>query len=209
MLFVDTVDTKIKACNPLNSVCYIVCQHYWHKDICVCGSYTSTVYRVMRCENSTLLCIQRPLAPPGGKACTAFHLVGLAVYQSEEAALITLLDLSTTRVIVGKTHRQSPILKLTKGVLSNLLILKYLLKQSCILHTLTKKPSCNLELKSALQCLKNMGLYSPLGGGRFSFWQSWLTWASRLANSQVSALNAGVLTALNSPESNCSYLAHI
>ena len=25
MLFVDTVDTKIKACNALNSVCYVVC----------------------------------------------------------------------------------------------------------------------------------------------------------------------------------------
>ena len=31
MLFVDTVDTKIKACNALNCVCY-VCRHYWHED---------------------------------------------------------------------------------------------------------------------------------------------------------------------------------
>ena len=34
--------------------------------------------------------------------------------QSEEAALLTFLDLTTTRVIAGKTHSQSPILK-TKG----------------------------------------------------------------------------------------------
>ena len=32
--------------------------------------------------------------------------------QSEEAALLSFLDLSTTRVIAGKMHSQSPILKL-------------------------------------------------------------------------------------------------
>ena len=35
MLFVDTVNTKIKACNVLNCVCYVVCLH---KDTGVCGS---------------------------------------------------------------------------------------------------------------------------------------------------------------------------
>ena len=25
MLFVDTIDTKIKTCNALNCVCYVVC----------------------------------------------------------------------------------------------------------------------------------------------------------------------------------------
>ena len=39
--------------------------------------------------------------------------------------------------------------------------------------------------------------------------QSWLTWASRLANSQASASNAGVQGDPNSPESNCLYLAQI
>ena len=34
--------------------------------------------------------------------------------QSEEVALLTFLDLTTTRVIAGKMHSQSPILK-TKG----------------------------------------------------------------------------------------------
>ena len=76
MLFVDTVDTKTKARNALNSVCYVVCQHCQHEDTGVFGSYTSTVYRVMRSENSTLPCIQRLLTPPGGKACTTFHLAG-------------------------------------------------------------------------------------------------------------------------------------
>ena len=54
-----------------------------------------------------------------------------------------------------------------------------------------------------------MGLYNSFGGGRFSFWQSSLTRASRCANSQASASNAGVPGDPNSPESNCSYLALI
>ena len=84
-----------------------------------------------------------------------------------------------------KMHSQSPILK-TKSA-----------QQPRILTQLwTKLPTyCNLEPKIALQCLKNMGLQSSLGGSRFSFWQSWLTRASRIANLQASALNAGVPTA--------------
>ena len=80
MLFVDTVNTKIKACNALRYVCYVVCQHcrYW----CLWLLH-NTVYRVMKYKNSTLLCIKLPLAPPMGKGILkAFHLVGLAVYQS-------------------------------------------------------------------------------------------------------------------------------
>ena len=46
----------------------------------------------------------------------------------------------TGRVIAGKTHSQSPILK-TKGAISNLVILTDLWEQSCILHTLTKLPA--------------------------------------------------------------------
>ena len=49
----------------------------------------------------------------------------------------------------------------------------------------------------------------PFGGARFSFWQSWLTQASRFANSQVSAINAGVPSVPYSPESNYSYLTLI
>ena len=63
--------------------------------------------------------------------------------------------------------------------------------------------------EKCLQCLKNVGLYNSFGVGMFSFWQSWLTWASRLANSQASASNAGVPGDPNLPESNCSYLALI
>ena len=125
--------------------------------------------------------------------------------QSEEAALLTFLDLSTTSVISGKTHSQSPILK-TKGVISNLVILTYL--QTKLHHPYPNQTACNLEPKS-LQCLKKVGLYNSFGVGRFSFWQSWLTRASRLANSQASASNAGVPGDPNSPESNCSYLALI
>ena len=114
----------------------------------------------------------------------------------------------TTRVIAGKMHSQSPILK-TKGAPRNPVILTYLWEQSCILHTLTKLPAyCNFDPK-CLQCLKTVCLYNSFGVGKFSFWQSWLTRTSRFANSQASASNAGVSTVPYLPESNCSYLALI
>ena len=56
ILFVDTVDTKIKACNALNAmfvetvdtlVFVALTQHF--------------IQSTMRCENSTLLCIKWPL----------------------------------------------------------------------------------------------------------------------------------------------------
>ena len=73
-----------------------------------------------------------------------------------------------------------------------------------------KLPACTeFWSEKCLQCLKTVGLYNSFGGGRFSFWQSSLTWASRCANSQASASNAGVPGDPNSPESNCSYLALI
>ena len=62
MLFVDTVDTKIKACNALNAM-FVNTVHTG-----VCGSYTTLYTEYMRCENSTLLCIKWPLSPPKGKA---------------------------------------------------------------------------------------------------------------------------------------------
>ena len=73
-----------------------------------------------------------------------------------------------------------------------------------------KLPACTeFWSEKCLQCLKTVGLYNSFGGGRFSFWQSLLTWASRCANSQASASNAGLPGDPNSPESNCSYLALI
>ena len=46
----------------------------------------------------------------------------------------------TTRMIAGKTHSQSPILK-AKGALSNSVILTYLREQRWILNTLMKLPA--------------------------------------------------------------------
>ena len=117
--------------------------------------------------------------------------------------MLSFLDLSTTRVIAGKMHSQSPILK-TKRALSNPVILTYL--QTKLQPPYPNQTTC---LVYKFRCLKNVGLYISFGGGRFSFWQSWLTQASKFANSQASALNAGVPTAPYLPESYCSYLAHI
>ena len=111
-------------------------------DTGVCGSYTTpyagvkTLHKVAShpCQEGRLSICMKSL-PSWGFSCSP-------VSQSKEAALLSFLDLSTTRVIAGKTHSQSPILTLTKGVLSNPVILTYLWEQSCIIHTLIE-PATN------------------------------------------------------------------
>ena len=66
----------------------------------------------------------------------------------------------------------------------------------------------NLEFR-AIQCLNCGGLWSSLGNGRFRCLHSSLMHAIRCANSEHSALNAGVPTDPHSPVSNSSYLARI
>ena len=107
ILFVDTVDTKIKASNAFNAMFVNTV------DTGVCGSYTTpyagvkTLHKVASCpcqEGRLLYCVS---LPSWGFSCSP-------VSQSEEAALLAFLDLTTTRVIAGKMHSQSLILK-TKG----------------------------------------------------------------------------------------------
>ena len=57
--------------------------------------------------------------------------------------------------------------------------------------------------------LEVQGLWSSLGIGRFKCLHSSLMQAIRCANSEHSALNAGVPTDPHSPESNSLYLALI
>ena len=77
----------------------------------------------------SVLCIQWPLAPPGGKArCSrTVRPVGLAVHHHAIRGGSFVFKCSgtceTTRVIAGKMHSQSPILKWYGGVLSNPVIL--------------------------------------------------------------------------------------
>ena len=110
ILFVDTVNTKIKASNAFNAMFVDTVATG------VCGSYTTpyagvkTLHKVVShpCQEGRLLyCVS---LPSWGFSCSP-------VSQSEEAALLTFLDLTTTRVIAGKTHSQSEILK-TKGRLA-------------------------------------------------------------------------------------------
>ena len=87
----------------------------------VCGFYATLYaeYRFMS-KMSKILCIQWPLAPPGGKARCSHTVcpVGLAVHHHAVRGGSFVFKCSgtcqTTRVIAGKTHSQSPILK-TKG----------------------------------------------------------------------------------------------
>ena len=111
----------------------------------------------MRCENSTLLCVQYLKSLPSwGFSCSPAWRGSF-----------------TTRVITGKMHSQSPILK-TKGVLSNPVILTDL--QAKLHPPYPNQTACLLfRTEKCLQCLKNVGLYNSFEVGRFSFWQSWLT----------------------------------
>ena len=62
-MFVDTVDTKIKARKALNAMFVETV------DTLVFVTLTQhLIQSTMRCENSTLLCIKWPLPPPRGKA---------------------------------------------------------------------------------------------------------------------------------------------
>ena len=185
----------------------------------VCGFYTTlsteywhSSYSYQKDQKCTLY--TGPLTPPRGKAIYLKSLPSCGFSCSPPVSLrrqlfLTYLYLSTTRVIAGKMHSQSPILK-TKGMLSNSVILRYL--QTKLHPPYSNQTTClvyEFRSKKCLQCLKNVGLYNCFGGSRFSFWQSWLTWASRFANSQALELNAGVPTTPYSPESNCLYLALI
>ena len=62
-MFVNTVDTKIKAHNALNAMFVETV----HTPVFVALTQ-HLILCTMRCENSTLLCIKWPLAPPGRKA---------------------------------------------------------------------------------------------------------------------------------------------
>ena len=87
----------------------------------------SLMSKMSKMPNTIVLCIQG-LLPLQGEGYlfepSALWFSSYTTSQSKEAALLTFLDL-TTRVIGGKMHSQSPILK-SKGALSNPVILTYL-----------------------------------------------------------------------------------
>ena len=91
----------------------------------------STVTLLTHVKDAKYYCTlyTEPLAPPGEKAIYLSLLPGgfsgSPPVSLRRQLFLTFLDLTTTRVIAGKTHSQSPILK-TKGVLSNPVILTYL-----------------------------------------------------------------------------------
>ena len=87
----------------------------------VCGFYATLYaeYRFMSkmSKMSKILCIQWPLAPPGGKAhcsCPTCGFSGSPPCSPRRQLCKLSWTCHTTRVIAGKTHSQSPILK-TKG----------------------------------------------------------------------------------------------
>ena len=83
----------------------------------LCNTVCRLQISCQRCRRYSVLCIQWPLAPPGGKArCShTVHPVGLAVHhhvvQGGSFVLKHSGTCQTTRVIAGKMHSQSPIFK--------------------------------------------------------------------------------------------------
>ena len=159
------------------------------------------------------ICIKWPLAPAkreGYCIVWAFHLGGLAVHQSVQGgSFVKFLGLVKLQGWLQARCTANPQFLKLKGAQQpgNSYI-----SMGTKLHTphSNKLPACTkFWSEKCLQCLKTVGLYNSFGVGRFSFMQSSLTQASRCANSQASASNAGVPGDPNSPESNCSYLALI
>ena len=81
---VEMVDTKDQSNAIVYCVCYVVC---WHCQYWCLWLLHNIVYRVMRCENSTLLCIQWPqilymsiLSTLGVSISNAFN----AIYMSKQ-----------------------------------------------------------------------------------------------------------------------------
>ena len=159
------------------------------------------------------ICIKWPLTPAkreGYCIVWAFHLGGLAVHQSVwGGSFVNFLRLVKLQGWLQARRTANPQFLKLKGAQQpgNSYI-----SMGTKLHPphSNKLPACTeFWSEKCLQCLKTVGLYNSFGGGRFSFGQSSLTRASRCANSQASASNAGVPGDPNSPESNCSYLALI
>ena len=159
------------------------------------------------------ICIKWPLTPAkreGYCIVWAFHLGGLAVHQSVRGgSFVNFLGLVKLQGWLQARCTANPQFLKLKGAQQpgN----SYISMGTKLHPPHSKKlPACTeFWSEKCLQCLKTVGLYNSFGVGRFSFMQSSLTRASRCANSQASASNAGVPGDPNSPESNCSYLALI
>ena len=111
ILFVDTVDMKIKACNALNAMFVETV------DTLVFVALTQhLIQSTMRCENSTLLCIKWPLAPARREGYLlqysiwkAFCLGGLAVHQSVKGgSLVNFLGLVKLQGWLQARHTADP-----------------------------------------------------------------------------------------------------
>ena len=101
--------------------CY-VCRRRWRWCLrLLCNTVCRVQISCRRCQRYSVLCIQWPLAPPGGKARCSHTVrpVGLAVHHHAVGGGSFVFKCSgtcqTTRVIAGKTHSQSPILKCYGG----------------------------------------------------------------------------------------------
>ena len=124
---VETVNTKDQSNAIVYWVWYLVCRHCWYKDqskqamhLMLCLSTLSTLVFVALTQHLMQVwkfCIKWPLTPARREGCCV-SLPSWGFSCSPVSPRRQLCKLSwtrqTTRVIAGKMHSQSPILK-TKG----------------------------------------------------------------------------------------------
>ena len=95
------------------------------------------IQSTVRCENSTLLCIKWPLTPLGVRATSSSPLsYGFSSSSVRGDSFVNFLGFANFKGDCRQDAQQSPILKLTKGMLSNLVILTNL-------QTRLHPPYCN------------------------------------------------------------------
>ena len=198
----------------LNSFNCYSCYSSWKSQKWCLRLLCNTVYRVMllillMSKGSKVYSVCRASHPSKGKAIYLKSLLSCGFSFSPPVSLRRqLCSLSWTcqlqRWLQARCTANPQFLKLIGCSATQYFL--HIYKQSCILHAVNKLHAyCNFDLKSIFNAWRMWACRD----GRFSFWQSWLTWASRFANSQASALNAGVPTAPYSPESNYLHLVLI
>ena len=124
---VETVDTKDQSNAIVYWVWYVVCRHCRYKDqskqamhLMLCLSTLSTLVFVALTQHLMQvwkLCIKWPLTPARREGyCVSLPSWGFSCSPVSPRRQLCKLSWTcqTTRVIAGKTHSQSPILK-TKG----------------------------------------------------------------------------------------------
>ena len=184
---------------------------------------------VIRCQKSTLICIQCPSPLQEGRLLYCLLSCGFSCSPVWGGSFVNFPGLVNYKGDCKQDTQPTPIC--LHWAVTKIKEISPNIKEPLIVKVCTQQPSKsyismgtklhppypnhdiqpvqNLDPKSVLQCLKNGSLWSCAGIGRFSLWYNSLIRAKRLANLADLVLNARVPTVPNSLLSNCSFLSAI